>query len=265
MIQAIRDVAGVSQACYLEPVLPTHSSSTCQVPFSTAAALVDYAKEHPMESWEYALEYEACRGGQSREAVYRQMEQILSVMEQAVETGLAGTKYRDRILGEQVSKVAAAEQAGRLIPDPIVNEIIRCITAVMESKSSMGVIVAAPTCGSCGCLPGTVIGLARALSLPREKVVQGLLVAGLVGVFSQRKGRFSGSSRMPGRVRCRFRYGSGGTHGDDGRNHRNCMDAASVGLQNITGLACDPVGNRVEWPCLGKISWAEAMRSPAPI
>ena len=32
----------------------------------------------------------------------------------------------------------------------------------------------------------------------------------------------------------------------------NCMDAASVGLQNITGLACDPVGNRVEWPCLGK-------------
>ena len=111
VIQAIRDVAGVSQACYLEPVLPTHSSSTCQVPFSTAAALVDYAKEHPMESWEYALEYEACRGGQSREAVYRQMEQLLSVMEQAVETGLAGTKYQDRILGEQVSKVAAAEQA----------------------------------------------------------------------------------------------------------------------------------------------------------
>ncbi|MFR8471712.1 MAG: hypothetical protein ACLVB2_02990 [Clostridium fessum] len=47
-----------------------------------------------MESWEYALEYEACRGGQSREAVYRQMEQILSVMEQAVETGLAGTNIR---------------------------------------------------------------------------------------------------------------------------------------------------------------------------
>lgn len=121
VIQAVRGVAGVGQACYLEPVLPTHSSSTCQVPFSTAAALVDYAKEHPMDSWEYALEYEACRGGQSKKAVYHQMEQILSVMEQAVETGLAGTKYQDRILGEQVSKVAAAEQAGRLIPDPIVN------------------------------------------------------------------------------------------------------------------------------------------------
>ena len=61
VIQAVRDVAGVNQACYLEPVLPTHSSRTCQVPFSTAAALVDYAKEHPMESWEYALEYEVER------------------------------------------------------------------------------------------------------------------------------------------------------------------------------------------------------------
>ncbi len=253
VIQAIRDVAGVRQACYLEPVLPTHSSRTCQVPFSTAAALVDYAKEHPMKSWEYALEYEACRGGQSREAVYRQMEQILSVMEQAVETGLAGTKYQDRILGEQVSKVAAAEQAGRLIPDLIVNEIIRCITAVMESKSSMGVIVAAPTCGSCGCLPGTVIGLARALSLPREKVVQGLLVAGLVGVFFAEEATFS--AEVAG---CQVECGAGSGMAAAaltammGGTIENCMDAASVGLQNITGLACDPVGNRVEWPCLGK-------------
>ena len=174
-------------------------------------------------------------------------------MEQAVETGLAGTKYQDRILGEQVSRVAAAEQAGRLIPDPIVNELIRCITAVMESKSSMGVIVAAPTCGSCGCLPGTVIGLARALSLPREMVVQGLLVAGLVGVFFAEEATFS--AEVAG---CQVECGAGSGMAAAaltammGGTIENCMDAASVGLQNITGLACDPVGNRVEWPCLGK-------------
>ena len=39
---------------------------------------------------------------------------------------------------------------------------------------------------------------------------------------------------------------------DENRINRQSLDAASVGLQNITGLACDPVGNRVEWPCLGK-------------
>lgn len=114
VIQAIRDVAGVRQACYLEPVLPTHSSRTCQVPFSTAAALVDYAKEHPMKSWEYALEYEACRGGQSREAVYRQMEQILSVMEQAVETGIS----RDEISGPysgRAGQQGGSSRAGRTL------------------------------------------------------------------------------------------------------------------------------------------------------
>ena len=149
-----------------------------------------------------------------------------------------------------------------MIPDPIVNEIIRCITAVMESKSSMGVIVAAPTCGSCGCLPGTVIGLARALSLPREKVVQGLLVAGLVGVFFAEEATFS--AEVAGcQVECGAGSGMVGGTGLGmsivkklvdmmGGSIENCMDAASVGLQNITGLACDPVGNRVEWPCLGK-------------
>ena len=207
VIQAVRDVAGVSQACYLEPVLPTHSSSTCQVPFSTAAALVDYAKEHPMESWEYALEYEACRGGQSREAVYRQMEQILSVMEQAVETGLAGTKYRDRILGEQVSKVAAAEQAGRLIPDgkqelhgrdrSSTDLWLLRMPAGNGHRTGAGAVTSERngSTGTSGC------GSGRCL-------------------FRRGSDVFGGSSRMPGRVRCRFRYGSGGTHGDDGRNHR---------------------------------------------
>lgn len=57
---------------------------------------------------------------------------------------------------------------------------------------------------------------------------------------------------MPGRVRCRFRYGSGGTHGDDGRNPRKLYGCGVRRASEYTGLACDPVGNRVEWPCLGK-------------
>ena len=253
IIDRIRHISGVERACMLSPVLPTHSSNSCKVPFSTAEQLLEYARKYPDDAWNYALEYEAYRGGKSKETVYNQAEQILSVMERAVETGLAGTKYHDRILGEQVSKIAIAEQAGRLIPDPILNEIIRCITAIMESKSSMGVIVAAPTCGSCGCLPGTIIGLARALALPREKMIQGLLVSGLVGVFFAEEATFS--AEVAG---CQVECGAGSGMAAAaltammGGTIENCLDAASVALQNITGLACDPVGNRVEWPCLGK-------------
>lgn len=108
-----------------------------------------------------------------------------------MENGLAGTQYEDRILGAQSPLVAKAEKAGRLLPDAPLNSVIRCISAVMESKSSMGLIVAAPTCGSCGCLPGTIIGLAKVLEFSREDCVKALLVAGLIGVFFGEQATFS--------------------------------------------------------------------------
>ncbi len=187
------------------------------------------------------------------EEVFCQMEQILSVMESAVDGGLAGTQYKDRILGQQSDKFIQAEKERRLVPCDPLNTVIKCITAVMETKSSMGLIVAAPTCGSCGCIPGTVIGLGRAMGLSREEMVKGIFVAGLVGVFFAEEATFS--AEVGGcQVECGAASGmaAGAVVQMMGGNITQCMDAASVALQNITGLACDPVGNRVEVPCLGK-------------
>lgn len=251
--EALRRLAGVREVILLEPVLPTHSRAGCEVPYSSAAELLEYAKVHPMDAWEYGAYYESCRGGVSVETVFRQMDELLAVMEGAAEQGLSGTRYRDRILGAQSHKIGAAEAEGKLVPCSPLNEVIRNISAIMEAKSSMGLIVAAPTCGSCGCLPGTVIGLGKSLGFSREEMIRGLFVAGLVGVFFAEQATFSaevggcqvecgaGSGMAAAAVTCMM----GGTI-------EQCMDAASVALQNITGLACDPVGNRVEVPCLGK-------------
>ena len=249
----IEEVDGVMDVIYLEPVLPTHSSNHCEVPYSSAEQLLNYAKEKTMEPWEYAAYYESCRGGKSVEEVFEQMGRILKIMEDAVDGGLAGTKYKDRILGAQSQKIEEAEQGRKLIPCEPLNTVIKSITAVMETKSSMGLIVAAPTCGSCGCLPGTIIGLGRAMHLSREEMIKGLLVAGLVGIFFAEEATFS--AEVGG---CQVECGAGsgmaaaGLVQMMGGNISQCMDAASVALQNITGLACDPVGNRVEVPCLGK-------------
>ena len=251
--QEIAEIVGVLDLIYLEPILPTHSSASCQVPYSTAAELLTFAKENTMEPWEYAAYYESCRGNTSMEAVYNQMDQILSIMENAVDTGLAGTNYKDRILGAQSHKIADTEKAGKLIPCEPLNSIIKSISAIMEAKSSMGLIVAAPTCGSCGCLPGTIIGLGRSLNLTRDDMIKGLFVAGLVGVFFAEAATFS--AEVGG---CQVECGAGSGMAAAaltqmmGGTIEQCMDSASVALQNITGLACDPVGNRVEVPCLGK-------------
>ena len=185
--------------------------------------------------------------------VFHQMEDILEIMEQAVDNGLAGTSYQNRILGPQAYQIDQAESDGKLVPCSPLNTIIKSITAIMETKSSMGLIVAAPTCGSCGCLPGTIIGLGRAIDLPREEMVKGLFIAGLIGIFFAEEATFS--AEVGG---CQVECGAGSGMAAAaivqmmGGTVRQCLDAASVALQNITGLACDPVGNRVEVPCLGK-------------
>lgn len=246
-LQAVKSLEGVLDVVYLNPILPTHSSAHCDVPYQNAEQLLAYAKEHPMEAWQYAALYESMRGGVDEQTVLKQMEEILSVMENAVDTGLAGTVYANRILGPQAHKIARKEAEGGLVPCAPLNAIIKSITAVMETKSSMGLIVAAPTVGSCGCLPGTVIGLSR------EKQVQGLMVAGLIGAFIAEAATFS--AEVAGcQVECGAASGMAAAAVAQmmGGTIEECVNAASVALQNITGLACDPVANRVEVPCLGK-------------
>jgi len=252
-LQRLKAEEGVLQCVYLEPILPIYSRRNCDVPYQNAKALLAYAEEHPMEAWRYAALYESMRGGISQEEVLDKMDKLLAIMEQAVDSGLAGTSYKDRILGPQAYKIDQAAEKGCFVPCAPLNSVIKCITAVMEVKSSMGLIVAAPTVGSCGCLPGTVIGLGRELGLSRDAMVKGLMMAGLVGVFIAEAATFS--AEVAGcQVECGAASGMAAAALAQmmGGTVKQCIDAASMALQNVTGLACDPVANRVEVPCLGK-------------
>lgn len=236
-----------------EPVLPTHSARVCNVPFRTAEECEKYNQGKNLELFELALLYESMRGNTSKKIVWNQMKELLHIMQRAVRDGLSGTEYKDRILHVQSPMIGQAMQARTLVPGTVMNQIITYITAIMESKSSMGVIVAAPTVGSCGCLPGTVTGLADALSLDEDTAVKGLLAGGLIGVFFAAQATFA--AEVGG---CQVECGAGSGMAAAavtqmmGGTAVECIDAASVALQGLTGLACDPVANRVEVPCLNK-------------
>ena len=166
---------------------------------------------------------------------------------------LAGTSYEDRILPSQSPKFQIAEEEGRLIQAEIPNAIIRSVTAIMEVKSSMGVIVAAPTAGSCGAMPGAVLAVANALGKSNEEKCGALLLAGLIGVFITLDATFAAEEGG-----CMAECGSGSamaaaamTWLGGGTNDQQ-MAAASLALQNSFGMICDPIANRVEAPCLGK-------------
>lgn len=252
-VALLENLESVSELLVLKPVLPTPAKAGCIPPFRTAEELLEYARASGKEMWELAALYESIRGNTTPEAVFGQMRGLLGIMEGSITQGLAGTEYADRILGPQAAKMEAAAQNGRLLPGDMHNRIISYITAVMEVKSSMGVIVAAPTAGSCGGLPGTLVGAAHSLNRSSDDTVKALLAAGLIGVFIAESATFA--AEVAG---CQVECGAGsgmaaaGLVQMMGGSVEQCVDAASIALQNITGLACDPVANRVEVPCLGK-------------
>ncbi len=253
------DFPGVSSIKQLAPVLPVLSRKNMEVPFITCQEMLTFNAGKNLSLWELALAYESARGNLTQEAVFEKMRAILHIMEKGIHSGLQGTQYEDRILGSQSLQLKEQLELGRLIGGDTLNTIILFVSAMMEVKSSMGVIVAAPTAGSCGALPGAILGLASGIGSDEDQKVQALLAAGLIGVFIAAHATFA--AEVGG---CMAETGSGGGMAAAGLvvlakgNLKQSLTAASLALQNSLGIICDPIGNRVEAPCLGRNVMAAA-------
>jgi len=237
----------------LAPVLPIMARKNLSVPFITCKEMLEFNNQKNLSLWQLAQAYESERGHISEQEVFEKMRSILHIMENAIHTGLQGTHYEDRILGSQSVQFKDQLQKKRLPGGDANNTIIMYVSAMMEVKSSMGVIVAAPTAGSCGALPGAIIGMAESLGITEDEKVKGLLAAGLIGVFIAAHATFA--AEVGG---CMAETGSGGGMAAAGivvmanGTLNQSLAAASLALQNSLGLICDPIGNRVEAPCLGR-------------
>lgn len=247
---AMGEVKGVKN---LSPVLPVLSRKNLQVPFITCKDMLAYAEGKNLSLWELAIAYESARGNITAAEVFEKMRSIVRIMKNAVETGLKGTSYADRILGSQSVQLKEKLAQKHLLGGDVNNTIIMYVSSIMEVKSSMGVIVAAPTAGSCGALPGALIGMADSLQVTEDELVKAMLAAGLIGVFIAAHATFA--AEVGG---CMAETGSGSGMAAAGLtvlakgSLQQSLAAASIALQNSLGLICDPIGNRVEAPCLGR-------------
>lgn len=249
-LQGLDDVRFIKK---LNPVLPVLARKDLAVPFITAGAMVDYNEGRNLSLWELAVHYEAQRGNISHEEVFEKMRAIVRIMENAIDLGLKGTTYKDRILGPQSLNFRKKLDAGALVEGDVLNHVTMFTSAMMEVKSSMGVIVAAPTAGSCGALPGAVIGTARALKIPEDEVVKAMLAAGMIGVFVAAHATFA--AEVGG---CMAECGSGSGMAAAGivtlkkGTLTQALAAASMSLQASLGMVCDMIADRVEAPCLNR-------------
>lgn len=252
-ISKLYELSNISNIIQLTPVLPIQSTKNCVIPFSDSQEMLEIGIKQNLAPWELAVLYESARGSLSKEEVFEKMRDIVKLMCNSIEEGLRGTVYEDRILGPQAWRIAIAKKEGKLIPADVLNTITSCITAIMEVKSSMGVIVAAPTAGSCGGVPGTIIGAAKEMCKSIEDITKAMLAAGIIGVFIAENSGFA--AEVGGcQVECGAASGmaAAGLAQLVGGTVQQSIDAASMALQNVLGMVCDPVGGRVEVPCLGK-------------
>jgi L-serine dehydratase len=252
-IGELRKICPILSVKRLAPVLPIVSRRDTRVPFTTCKEMLAHDAGRNLPLWKLAAEYEMARGNLTEAEVIAKMVDIVRILRRSIGQGIAGTQYEDRVLGHQSGRFNELMKAGRLLDGGALNRIILYVTALMEVKSSMGVIVAAPTAGACAALPGAVMAMAETMELGEEEMAKAMLASGLIGVFIATRWTFA--AEVGG---CQAEGGSAASMaaaalaGMANGTLAQCVAAASMAFQSMLGLICDPIANRVEAPCLGK-------------
>ena len=130
---------------------------------------------------------------------------------------------------------------------------LQCRLQCRRILAKIDVDLTTPTAGSCGLFPGTCLAAGEALDLDDMSIRRAMLSGGLIGVFVATRSSFA--AEVGG---CQAETGAGAAMAAAtlvemmGGNAAQSLSAASLALQNVLGLVCDPVANRVEAPCLGR-------------
>ena len=242
----------INEIALINPIMPVVSGRQTEMPFTTIQSLIDYAEVTGTDLGKMGLIYEKCISGLSEEELVLKMKEIIRIIHNSIDTGLRGTYYADRILPQQSHLIGKAEKESK-IKDTVVNRIIANVSALMESKSAMEVVVAAPTAGSCGTVGGSLRTISEYIGSSGDELIKAYFAAGIAGAYFAQGPGFSAEEHGC-QVECGAASGmaAAGIVQLMGGSAKQALDAASMAIQNMIGLVCDPVANRVEVPCLGK-------------
>lgn len=157
------------------------------------------------------------------------------------------------LLGGEAKMLSDWQQGdgqGKSLCGPVLGRAVAYAMAVLETNASMGLIVAAPTAGSSGIVPGVLLALEEQFHFTEAEMMQALYNAGAVGYLAMRNATVAGA--VGG---CQAEVGVASAMAASaavellGGSPKACLDAASTVLMNLLGLVCDPVGGLVEYPC----------------
>ena len=224
-----------------------------ELDFPNAAALLTWCEAHGATLSEAFLEREAALAASlgRTDGARAYLAGALDVMRRSAQRPREeALPSMGGLIGGEARKLAALDARGGSACDAQLSDAVAFSMAVLETNASMGRIVAAPTAGSAGVIPGVLLALQRSHGLSDDDLVRGLAAAAAVGYLVTRNATVSGAEGG-----CQAEVGSAAGMAAAavvellGGSAEQCLDAAGNALMSLMGLVCDPVAGRVEVPC----------------
>lgn len=219
--------------------------------FKDGVSLLELCEQNQMKISDIMRERETSMTDASLEEINARMAKALSIMQDAVHKPLAEPLSSiGGLIGGEASKLRQMRRTGKSICGTILSKSITHAMAVLEVNASMGLIVAAPTAGSAGVVPGLLLALQEEYSLSDEHLIDGLFTAGAVGYLIMRNATVAGAQ-----AGCQAEVGAASAMAAAaaveimGGTPAQCLNAASTAMMNLLGLVCDPIAGLVESPC----------------
>ncbi|MEH7502743.1 L-serine ammonia-lyase, iron-sulfur-dependent, subunit alpha [Neobacillus drentensis] len=214
--------------------------------------LVEACEREQKTIGEIMLMMEIEKSGRDQETIISMMEERLIKMKEAVDSGIKDASTAPSgISGGDAVKMYDYVHQGKSLSGNYVSNAMSFSLATSESNARMGVIVATPTAGAAGILPGVLFSLHKNDGTPYKDLVMGLFTASMLGFVIANRSFISGAAGG-----CQAEVGSAtamaaGTIVElKGGTPQQAVNATAIAMKSLLGLVCDPVAGLVEVPCI---------------
>ena len=219
--------------------------------FKNAKELLTLCQDHQLPISEIMRQREIIVSETTDESVNSRMARVLEIMKDAAFSPVkTPVKSMGGLIGGEAQKLSRHLASGKGICGNVLEKAITYAMATLETNASMGLIVASPTAGSAGIVPGLLLALQEVYDFSDEDIQKALFNAGAIGYLAMRNATVAGA--VGG---CQAETGVAAAMAASaatelmGGTPLQCTYAASTVLMNMLGLVCDPVGGLVEYPC----------------
>lgn len=221
--------------------------------FRTAEKAIELCKKYKIAISDLAKRYEAERSGKSEAAIRNKMKVTRDAMYEAVQKGIKSSeKSKMGMVGGDARKIyKSLSKMQKMMGNKVTVRAMAYAVAVNEQNACMRKIVAFPTAGGSGVVPGTLFSAAEHFKAGKRKLLKGFFTASAVGLIIA-----EGATLSAAKGGCQAEVGAGaamaaaGLTEMRGGSPEDCFNAAAITLKSYLGLACDPLGGLVEVPCV---------------